>query len=59
MRAQCDKIGGLKDSLSSSFQKLDAANEDSYMDSQWADTQALKRSFQGLNDIKWGPGKRL
>ncbi len=36
-------------------QKLDENEDNSYLDSQWADTNSLKRSFQGLNDIKWKP----
>lgn len=35
-------------------QKLEANEEDSYLNAQWADPQELKRSFQGLRDIKWG-----
>ncbi|XP_053703404.1 cilia- and flagella-associated protein 298 [Synchiropus splendidus] len=38
------------------LKKLEAADDDhSYLDSQWSDRQALKRQFQGLTDIKWGP----
>ena len=37
------------------FQKLDKEAEDSYLDSQWADNSALKKSFHGIKDIKWGP----
>ena len=37
------------------FQKLDDADDDSHLDSDWSDRQALKRQFQGLNNIKWGP----
>ncbi len=40
------------------IQKLEAESEDSYMDSDWADNSSLKRQFQGLNNIKWNPGKR-
>ena len=36
-------------------QKLQENEDNSYMDSEWADRHALKRSFQGLNDIKWRP----
>lgn len=39
----------------SSFQKLEEANDDRYLDSEWADRRALKRQFQGLTNIKWGP----
>ncbi|XP_061658382.1 cilia- and flagella-associated protein 298 [Syngnathoides biaculeatus] len=37
------------------LKKLDEADDDSYMDSEWSDRQALKRQFQGLSNIKWGP----
>lgn len=36
-------------------QKLEEANDDSYLDSAWADRQQLKKQFQGLTNIKWGP----
>uniref|UniRef100_A0A4W4FXH4 Ubiquitin-like domain-containing protein n=1 Tax=Electrophorus electricus TaxID=8005 RepID=A0A4W4FXH4_ELEEL len=35
--------------------KLDETDDDSYLQSEWADRQALKRQFQGLTNIKWGP----
>ena len=38
------------------FQKLEEQEDDSYMDSNWADSNALKRQFQGLNNIAWRPG---
>ncbi|BFZ09767.1 hypothetical protein BsWGS_12806 [Bradybaena similaris] len=37
------------------FKKLEKEQDDTYMDSAWADTHELKRQFQGLNNIKWGP----
>uniref|UniRef100_A0A0B6ZQ76 Cilia- and flagella-associated protein 298 n=1 Tax=Arion vulgaris TaxID=1028688 RepID=A0A0B6ZQ76_9EUPU len=37
------------------FKKLDKEQDDSFMDSKWADTHDLHRQFQGLNNIKWGP----
>lgn len=37
------------------LKKLDEADDDSYLDSDWSDRQALKRQFQGLTNIKWGP----
>ncbi|CAG5136661.1 unnamed protein product [Candidula unifasciata] len=37
------------------FKKLEKEQEDTYMDSAWADTHELKRQFQGLSNIKWGP----
>ena len=37
------------------LQKLEDADDDSHLDSDWSDRQALKRQFQGLNNIKWGP----
>uniref|UniRef100_A0A3Q0RN43 Cilia and flagella associated protein 298 n=1 Tax=Amphilophus citrinellus TaxID=61819 RepID=A0A3Q0RN43_AMPCI len=35
--------------------KLEQADDDSYLDSEWSDRQTLKRQFQGLTNIKWGP----
>ncbi|XP_026797792.3 cilia- and flagella-associated protein 298 [Pangasianodon hypophthalmus] len=37
------------------LKKLDETEDDSYLQSEWADRQALKRQFQGLTNIKWGP----
>ena len=37
------------------MQKLEADEEDAYMNSEWTDPHSLKRSFQGLNDISWRP----
>lgn len=37
------------------MKKLEAENEDAYLDSEWADGGQLKRNFHGLNNIKWGP----
>jgi hypothetical protein len=37
------------------WKKLGEQEDDSYLDSNWADNQALRRQFQGLNDIKWKP----
>lgn len=37
------------------LKKLEEADDDSYLDSEWSNRQALKRQFQGLTDIKWGP----
>ncbi|XP_048765916.2 cilia- and flagella-associated protein 298-like [Ostrea edulis] len=37
------------------FTKLEAESEDAYLDSQWADSNQLKRQFHGMNNIKWGP----
>lgn len=37
------------------LKKLEEADDDSYLDSNWSDRQALKRQFQGLTNIKWGP----
>ncbi|CAL8398309.1 unnamed protein product [Boreogadus saida] len=37
------------------LKKLEDADDDSHLDSDWSDRQALKRQFQGLNNIKWGP----
>lgn len=37
------------------LKKLDEADDDSHLDSEWSDRQALKRQFHGLTNIKWGP----
>ncbi|XP_038657596.1 cilia- and flagella-associated protein 298 isoform X2 [Scyliorhinus canicula] len=39
------------------LKKLDENDEESYLDSDWSDRYALKRQFQGVKDIKWGPRK--
>nr|XP_055064135.1 cilia- and flagella-associated protein 298 [Misgurnus anguillicaudatus] len=37
------------------LKKLEEADDDTYLQSEWSDRQALKRQFQGLTNIKWGP----
>uniref|UniRef100_A0A8C1BXJ1 Cilia and flagella associated protein 298 n=1 Tax=Cyprinus carpio carpio TaxID=630221 RepID=A0A8C1BXJ1_CYPCA len=37
------------------LKKLEEGDDDSYLQSDWSDRQALKRQFQGLTNIKWGP----
>lgn len=37
------------------LKKLDEADDDTHLESDWSDRQALKRQFQGLTNIKWGP----
>ncbi|KAL3320628.1 hypothetical protein Ciccas_000703 [Cichlidogyrus casuarinus] len=39
------------------WKKLEEKNkdDDSYLDSPWADNNRLKREFHGLNNVKWGP----
>ncbi|XP_068203190.1 cilia- and flagella-associated protein 298-A [Palaemon carinicauda] len=37
------------------LKKLEEDEENSYLDSSWADSNQLKRSFQGLNNISWKP----
>ncbi|KAL7847485.1 hypothetical protein AOLI_G00222030 [Acnodon oligacanthus] len=37
------------------LKKLDEADDDSHLQSEWSDRHALKRQFQGLSNIKWGP----
>ncbi|KAA3679943.1 uncharacterized protein DEA37_0000289 [Paragonimus westermani] len=37
------------------WKKLEANDEDSYLDSAWAEPGQLKRQFHGLTNIKWGP----
>jgi len=37
------------------IKKLHEESSESYMDSDWADTSALKRSLMGIGDVKLGP----
>ncbi|KAI1903396.1 hypothetical protein AGOR_G00026750 [Albula goreensis] len=37
------------------LKKLEETDDDSHLQSEWSDRQALKRQFQGLTNIKWGP----
>ncbi|XP_058042460.1 cilia- and flagella-associated protein 298 [Ahaetulla prasina] len=37
------------------LKKLEEDDDDSCLDSEWADTHALKRHFHGVKDIKWRP----
>lgn len=37
------------------WKKLEANDEDAYLESAWAEPGQLKRQFHGLGDIKWGP----
>ncbi|XP_075957260.1 cilia- and flagella-associated protein 298 [Anarhichas minor] len=37
------------------LKKLEEADDDSHLDSEWTDRQALRKQFQGLTNIKWGP----
>ncbi|KAM8898020.1 cilia- and flagella-associated protein 298 [Spinachia spinachia] len=37
------------------LKKLEEADDDSYLNSEWTDRQALRKQFQGLTNIKWGP----
>ncbi|XP_067253860.1 cilia- and flagella-associated protein 298 isoform X1 [Chanodichthys erythropterus] len=37
------------------LKKLEEADDDTHLQSNWSDRQALKRQFQGLTNIKWGP----
>ncbi|XP_028840498.1 cilia- and flagella-associated protein 298 isoform X3 [Denticeps clupeoides] len=37
------------------LKKLDEADDHAYLNSAWSDGQGLKRQFQGLTNIKWGP----
>ncbi|XP_056267715.1 cilia- and flagella-associated protein 298 [Pseudoliparis swirei] len=37
------------------LKKLEEADDDSYLDSEWTDRQALRKQFQGLSNISWGP----
>lgn len=37
------------------WKKLESNDDDSYLNSAWAESGQLKRQFHGLNNIKWGP----
>lgn len=37
------------------LKKLQTDDDDSYMNSEWADSGILKRSCQGLKNISWRP----
>lgn len=39
------------------LKKLKEDEDDSYLNSEWADGGNLKRAFHGLNNISWRPGK--
>lgn len=39
------------------LKKLDTDEDDNYLNSEWADSGNLKRSFQGIKNINWRPGK--
>lgn len=36
-------------------QKLETDEDDSYLNSGWADPQSLKRQFHGVGNVKWRP----
>lgn len=40
------------------LKKLSQADEDDYLNSEWADPKGMKRNLQGLNDVK-APGFRF
>ena len=35
------------------LKRLEKDEDDSYLNSQWADSNSLKRQFQGINNISW------
>ncbi|OCT91244.1 hypothetical protein XELAEV_18014295mg [Xenopus laevis] len=37
------------------LKKLEVDEDISYLNAEWADSNSLKRQFQGVNDIKWKP----
>ncbi|XP_068600270.1 cilia- and flagella-associated protein 298 [Brachionichthys hirsutus] len=37
------------------LKKLEEPDDDNYLGSDWSDRNALKKTFQGLTKIKWGP----
>ncbi|KAJ2944943.1 hypothetical protein O0L34_g1840 [Tuta absoluta] len=40
------------------WKKLEQDNDDSYLDSRWADGQAMRKTLHGLDDISWKPTLR-
>lgn len=34
---------------------MDETNQDEYLNSEWADPNALKRNFHNLNNVNWRP----
>ncbi|KAK2163902.1 hypothetical protein LSH36_72g03090 [Paralvinella palmiformis] len=41
------------------LKKLETESEDSYLNSQWADSSSLRCQFHGLSNIQFKPGKKL
>ncbi|KAJ8948776.1 hypothetical protein NQ318_022907 [Aromia moschata] len=39
------------------LKKLDADDDDAYLNSEWADSGNLKKTFHGLQNISWRVGK--
>ncbi|RZC38366.1 UPF0769 protein C21orf59 [Asbolus verrucosus] len=39
------------------LKKLEADDDDTYFNSEWADSNNLKKTFHGLKNISWRPGK--
>ena len=39
------------------MQKMSLEDEDSYMNSAWANPKALKNSFTGIGDVSWKAGR--
>ncbi|XP_039250425.2 cilia- and flagella-associated protein 298-like [Styela clava] len=39
------------------LKKLDESEDNAHLNSEWADNNRLKSQFQGMQDIKWGPGR--
>lgn len=39
------------------FKRLEADDDDSYLNSEWADGENVKRACHGIRKIAWRPGK--
>lgn len=39
------------------LKKLEADEDDNYLNSEWSDNGNLKRAFHGIQNIAWRPGK--
>ena len=47
------KIALLNHQRMEELRRLERDRDDSYLNSTWADGSALKRKFQGMNNISW------
>lgn len=48
-------VYGVTYALALRLQKLETDEDDSYLNSGWADPHSLKRQFHGVGDVRWRP----